>query len=112
MFDYVAKRKPLVIVMSPWCTAGGGWCSVNAINNPDTHQESLRVSQHLSRICARAAALQLREGRHFISELPRGNLLYKLSEWMEVAQRNITWVYMDICMAGLKRFTGATFEEG
>ena len=111
MFEHISKVKPLVIVMAPRCTAGGGWQSINAINHPETHQASLLVSQRLARICARAAQLQLRQNRHFLSELPKGNSLYKLPEWLEVAKQNITWVYMDMCMAGLKDSSGQPLRK-
>ena len=73
MMQHINQTKPLVIVMSPRCTAGGGWSTVNEVVCPQTHYESLRTSQHISRVCANAAMLQLQQGTHFISELPKGN---------------------------------------
>ena len=48
----IRKQRPLVIV-----------ASINAVKAPGTHEENLEISRRLSRICARAALLQLQGGR-------------------------------------------------
>ena len=111
MLRYIEATEPLVVVMSPRCTAGGGWASINSIVAAETHQSGLNESQKLSRLCATVALSQLERDRHFVSELPKGNSLYRLREWYEVAQREMTWAFMDMCMVGLREFKGKPLKK-
>ena len=75
LFRYFEACKPTVAVMGPPCTGLKGWAGINAVINPQGHQQSVENYKAPGRLAAKIAILQLNAGRHFIVENPEGSAL-------------------------------------
>ena len=55
----------------------------------------------LGQLGARVATTQMRAGRHFLAENPRGSDMWSLPEWRALAEM-VDWIYVDQCMCNLR----------
>eukprot|EP00975_Prorocentrum_lima_P005937 1282633-Prorocentrum_lima.AAC.1 len=76
--------------MAPPCTGLKGFSSLNRIKAPDAWHRRRSVSTPLGELAGQIALHQLRAGRHFIVENPRGSELYELPAWIQVAKHSRT----------------------
>ena len=75
---------------------------MNKVLNPETWRRSYNDARGLARLCAAVAHYQLRQGRHFLIENPRGSLLWEFLEWKELLQQHEVYVgEVDQCEYGL-----------
>eukprot|EP00975_Prorocentrum_lima_P033335 6994660-Prorocentrum_lima.AAC.1 len=63
--------------MAPLCTGLKGFSAINRIVAPDAWHKSRNVSVPLGDLAGEIALHQLRYGRHFIVENPRGAELFE-----------------------------------
>ena len=101
MWKYLEKHKPLVIIMAPPCGGFGPWARLNRIIYPNAHSDTLHTGLLLARLCAKVADFQLKSGRHFVIEQPRGSEMYQLPEWKSLL-RHAHSCNFDQCRVGLK----------
>ena len=102
LFQYFEFCKPTVVDMAPPCTGLKGWAGINAVVNPQGHQQSVENSEAMGRLAAKIAILQLNAGRHFIVENPEGSALWELSDWKRL-RAHVARVRFDQVQLGLRR---------
>lgn len=78
MFDYIAQRKPLVIILAPPCTSFGHWSHINRILHPEAWRNTRQVGEMLATFAARVVRLQLDVDRHLLLEDPAGSAIFDL----------------------------------
>ena len=90
-----------------------GWAKLNRIINTETWLISRETSEALGRLAGQIALYQLKYGRQFLKENPRGSDLYQLPEWLEVKKHpRVKQIYVDMCAAGLRdKQTGLLIRE-
>ena len=99
------RAKPIVFITAPPCTGLSGWRTVNSSIGSLKHAESARNSTAMGTLAGEVCEWQLKCGRHFLSENPKGSTIYKLRPWQRIAtDPRVRWTYVDQCAAGLRDF--------
>ena len=78
LMDYIFEQKPLVI-MGPPCTAFANWSRLNRAINPQSYVTQRRIGEALAEVAVMVALEQIRQGRYFLIENPRGSEFFLLS---------------------------------
>ena len=111
MFRYLKGNKPRVVVMSPPCTGLAGFRGLNRVLAPEAQARSEKRSLAVGRVCGQVALFQMRHGRHFVNEQPRGSVLYRQTEWEQVVRLGGHSAIIDQCMAGLVSTKGIPIRK-
>ena len=107
LWRYIKAFKPMVIIMSPPCTAFGAWSAYNKVHAHEAWYESYRLGRPLAKLSAQIAQWQLDHGLHFVTENPWTSKLWQLPEWLQLLKDpRIRWAYTDQCMFELRDADG------
>ena len=98
---YLRSCQPFIVLISTPCTSLKGFSALNRVINPEGWARSRKMSLALGRLGARVATTQMRAGRHFLAENPRGSDMWSLPEWRALAEM-VDWIYVDQCMCNLR----------
>ena len=84
LLTYIDDHKPEVIVMGPPCTAFSGWARYNMTHAFEAWSRSYAIGYPLALLSAQVAKLQLKSGRHFLTENPWSSTIWFLPTWQEI----------------------------
>ncbi|CAJ1414999.1 unnamed protein product [Effrenium voratum] len=105
----IKESKPYCVVLAFPC---GPWSALMRLNPAKDLAERRRAAKVLVDFAAEVALLQLREGRHFIMENPRGSDAWKLPIVQRLLQHpRVRSVYIDQCAFGLKSAGGELHQK-